>query len=153
MSHLYDGHLTGGCHLAGAIPAELRPLRPSGSFFPSGFWYHAGATSATERRTGMANEALEILDHLQKIGGQIRSLAERTLKEAANLPPSEGELVRKSVAKLMTFSERLHEIATTNEPSLDGLRLGLDEAPWSYLDTAIETLERLRDKTDDEPLR
>jgi hypothetical protein len=97
-----------------------------------------------------AHQALEVLEHLQQISGQIRKLAERTLKVAADLPPADGEQVRKSVAKLITFSERLQEIATTAGPNLDGLRRDLDESPWNYFDTAVKTLERIGHKRGDE---
>jgi hypothetical protein len=97
-----------------------------------------------------AHQAPEVLEHLQQISVQIRNLAERTLKVAADLDPADGEEVRKSAAKLVTFSERLQEIATTTGPNLDGLRRDLNESPWSYLDTALQTLERIGHKLGDE---
>lgn len=97
-----------------------------------------------------AHQAPEVLEHLQQISVQIRNLAERTLKVAADLDPVDGEQVRKSAAKLITFSERLQEIATTTAPNLTGLRRDLTESPWSYLDTALQTMARIGHKLADE---
>ncbi len=103
----------------------------------------------------MADQFFEVLEELQQAGRKIRRLAEHTLKAAADLSPADREEVRKSVMRLETFSERLAELAATNDPNLAALRLGLDEAPWNLLNTAIETLDRIGHKTDDgtdEPL-
>ena len=98
----------------------------------------------------MADHPREVLEQLQQTGREIRRLADHTLKVAADLLPSDREEVRKSVMKLVTFSERLAELATTAGPDLAALRRGLDEAPWNLLNTAIETLDRIGSKTDDE---
>jgi hypothetical protein len=103
----------------------------------------------------MADQSCEVRQQLQHIGERIRGLADHTLQAAAVLPPSDREEVRKSVMKMVTFSERLIELAITTGPDLAALRRGLGETPLDLLQTAIETLDRVANRTDygaDEPL-
>jgi len=44
----------------------------------------------------MADQSLDALEKLRQAGQGVRKLAERTLKVAVDLPPSDGEQVRKS---------------------------------------------------------
>jgi hypothetical protein len=97
----------------------------------------------------MADQSLAALKKLRQAGQGVRKLAERTLKLAMDLPPSDGEQVRKSAVELMNVSERLHELAATTGPGLGGLRSSLGET-IENLSTALETLKRTGLKIGDE---
>jgi hypothetical protein len=97
----------------------------------------------------MADQSLDAQKKLRQAGQGVRKLAERTLKLAMDLPPSDGEQVRKSAVELMNVSERLHALATTTGPGLGGLRSSLGET-IENLSTALETLKRIGLKIGDE---
>ena len=96
----------------------------------------------------MADQSLDAQKKLRQAGQGVRKLAERTLKLAMDLPPSDGEQVRKSAVELMNVSERLHELAAAG-PGLRGLRSSLEET-IENLSTALETLKRTGLKIEDE---
>ena len=97
----------------------------------------------------MADQSRDALKKLRQAGQGVRKLAERTLKVAVDLPPSDGEQVRKSAVELMNISERLYELAATTGPGLEGMRSSLEET-IENLSTALETLKRIGDKIGDE---
>ena len=97
----------------------------------------------------MADQSREFLEKLRQIGQELRKLAERTLEVAADLSPSDGEQVRQSAVKLVTFSEKLDELATRTGPSMVGLRSTLEESMRNYLTAALETLNRIAHQTEE----
>lgn len=97
----------------------------------------------------MADQSFEFLEKLRQTGQELRKLAERTLEVAADLSPSDGEQVRQSAVKLVTFSEKLDELATTAGPSLVGLRSTLEASMRNFLFTALETLNRIAHQTEE----
>ncbi|HEV7507558.1 MAG TPA: hypothetical protein VGS07_21925 [Thermoanaerobaculia bacterium] len=96
----------------------------------------------------MDDQTLEVLERFWLTASILRKLAQRTLKVAANLSPSDREEILKTAAMLETVTERLREFAAATGASVAELRSGIEESTRNFSST-IETLGRIVLRTDD----
>ncbi|HEV7783932.1 MAG TPA: hypothetical protein VGQ28_01275 [Thermoanaerobaculia bacterium] len=96
----------------------------------------------------MDDQTLEVLERFWLTASVLRKLAQRTLKVAANLSPSDRKEILKAAAMLEIFTQRLRDLAAATGASLAELRSGVEESTKNFSST-IETLGRIVLRTDD----
>jgi hypothetical protein len=96
----------------------------------------------------MDDQTREVLERFWLAANVLHKLAQRGLKGAANLSPSDREEVLKSAAMVETLTERLRELVAATGTSVADLRSGIEESTEN-LSSTIATLGRIVVKSDD----